>query len=151
MSTIKSKVLETAQANIKVAEEIHQDLSGAKRQGGLTLTVIGDYVVVDDEQDRWLTTVDDYRHSLDCVISSALAGRYKSDDDRSGMPVDMGDAYSDLCSTGCMYSNIGSGDYNDRLSDLLTELRESLSDAEVEKICEELQIDVAEVEAAEVE
>lgn len=138
MSKLSSKVIDIARENLEIAESIWREFSG-KKQGGIDLTFIGEYVVCDDGQDRWLATADDYQDGLNAVLASAIKGQYDKDDN---------DAYSDLCGEcPAMYSNIGSGEYNERVPELLALLRETLDDEQVEELCRELNIDVAEIEA----
>lgn len=128
-------VLDDAKAKIEVAEKVWIDFAGLS-QRGLTLTIIGDHVIVDDGQDRWLATMSDYQDALNTVLVTAI---------EKGYDLDESDAYDDLCSAcPAMYSNIGCGEYNNKKEELLVILRESHDEAEIEQICDELLINLQE-------
>lgn len=95
-------LIETAQANAKLAEKIYQDLAGLKKgYDTYTCSVEGDYVHVCDGQDRWFAETSDYEAALAKVVEKALEGKYKGDEIEA-------DAYADLCrECPAIYSRIG--------------------------------------------
>ena len=99
--------IDMAEKRIEAAKTTQSDLMG-KRQGGIELQAVGDYVIVCDGTDRWLILMDDYVHGVDAIVDDVLAGKhdYSMVNDEPEM---LFDAYTELCqSTDCIYSCIGS-------------------------------------------
>jgi hypothetical protein len=137
MSKIKRKVILEARTNLDRAEDIFADLSGQK-QRGLTLTHYGPYLIVDDDQDRWLCHEVDYQEACDKVLADAVAGKYTDDDGD-------GEWYSDLCGEcQALYSRIGSGLHNDDVPGLEKLLLQDLAEEQVQEIFGELGIEIEE-------
>lgn len=132
---------ETLVKRIARAESIFADLSGnAKGYDTITLSYYGDYVVCDDGQDRWLAPTEEYQSAIDTVLNRCLGkGRYMGDEDSE----DRKAAYDDLCSDcPALYSNIGSGSYNSKKSELLDLLAETLDEDTVAEVAERLHIEI---------
>lgn len=130
-----------SEARVKRAEEIYADFAGKREHGGLSVSVYGDYVLVDDEADRWLAEKDEFVDGLKAVLYAVVEkGRFMDDDDASA-------PYDYLCNEcPALYSRIGSGTYNNKTADLLALLAETLDDSDVEEITDYLGIEIEEEE-----
>lgn len=107
-----SERIDEMKSRIELAEAVESDLNGSSRDG-LRLTDIGDYVIVDDGQDRWTAARENFDEALESVIESVLDGSINPDPDEGYQP-----AYDKLCTAcGCLYSNIGSPHDIDSLID----------------------------------
>lgn len=140
-----TNLIAEAEGSIKHARDILRDLDGSNRNGGLTITEYGAYVLVDDGADRWISTYDDFDSALFSVITAALNGKYYSEDRREARK----DAYDALCSDcPCLYSRIGSGAHNNDLPSLVVELESDLDEDQIAEIFEEIGEEVPESEEA---
>jgi len=128
--------IETAQSRLATAEKIAEELTGGNQRAGLIITTTGSHTIVDDGQDRWAQSSDDYDTACESYLGIVLAGRF---DDVDYTETDW---YSDFCGEcGCLYSRIGSP------SDI-DELAKSIDDAsEFLDVCEKLGIDGEELPA----
>jgi len=98
---------ELAKRRLEVAERFEQDATG-ERQGGLNLTVIEQYMVVDDGQDRWMILTENYDLAVETVVDEILTGDFEipADDDEEMQ------WYDRLCTTthpDVIYSQCGGG------------------------------------------
>jgi len=101
--------------------------------------------VCDDGQDRWLAPTEEYQSAIDTVLNRCLdKGHYMGDEDSEDRE-DRKAAYDDLCSEcPAMYSNIGSGSYNAKKSELLDLLAETLDEDTVSEVADQLHIEIEE-------
>ena len=105
----------------------------------MTVEIYGDFVVVDDDQDRWVGRLEDYQSGLDLIAKNALTGRYEREC--------LHEAYSDLCNEcPALYSRIGLGEFNKDVAGLVKALDESVTREGVEEILAYLGIDLEEAE-----
>jgi hypothetical protein len=101
--------------------------------------VWGDYIVVDDGQDRWLVDVGEFQDALDDILELAMSGSYGGDDEREAMA----EAYNGLCDCcPALYSNLVAGRHNDDVDGLRELLDVSLSDEQIDDIFRALLIEV---------
>ena len=126
-----ASLISDTDTNLAVARRVYDDFAGCRQRGGLSLSYHGDYVIVDDEADRWIATTEDYACALTSVIADVIAGKINDEDS---------DCYDALChECGCIYSRIG---HPSDESALLVRLRDDGTDEVIiAEICEELGID----------
>ena len=120
---------------MSAAERTKKELSGEK-QGGLSLDVVGEYVVVQDGVDRWLVLAEDYEKGVSDLVGDIRDGEFDyAMNDEGELEYD---TYTQLCQdVGCIYSCVGSPSNIDDIRDLdvtgevLAEIFESLGLEEV--------------------
>ena len=142
-----SDARDESERRLERAEELYEDFAGNLEHGGLRLSFVGGYVLVDDEADRWLAEKDDYVDALKAVITAVVEkGHYLDDSEGMSAP------YDALCrECPALYSRSGCGRHNDDEPALLKMLAETLDEDKVNEIAEYLGIDIEEVEAEETE
>jgi hypothetical protein len=100
--TIRTTTIDMARKRTEMAEVVADDLHG-KRQGGLDLTYVGDYTVIDDGVDRWVSRTASMEEAIDEVVGAILDGGFDSLLDDADELV--ADAYACLCrATDSIYS-----------------------------------------------
>ncbi len=132
----KAKHLITeARERIDLAEQVYDSLRGTRTSTYRVKEYDHGFVMVDDGQDRWLSSSEDYSAALYQVVQGVIDDKIEEDD-----------AYERLCDKcGCLYSRNGSGDYNDDLSGLRVLIEDSRV-ADADEIFADLGIEVAEIE-----
>ena len=99
--------LEEMNCRIEIAERVEREaLRGT--QGGLRVSRIDDYIVIDDGTDRWVASTEDYDEAVEEVVSDILEGDLCLDSDVNEHDVEW---YTALCNA-CDYihSNCGRSD-----------------------------------------
>ena len=89
MTKLSRSVLTEAESNLELAKRIWRDLSGSNADhSGVSIEIIGPYLLVSDTQDVWLTTTEEYQGALDSIVKSAAGGEYtdENEDDNDGHP-----------------------------------------------------------------
>jgi len=110
------EAIATGEERLELARRIAKELKG-KTQGGLTITNVADYIIVDDEQDRWIDSEDNFNESAEDFLNEVLGGKY----DRCEDYLDT-DWYTDFCqANACIYSHTGMPSDIDDLIDAIEE------------------------------
>jgi hypothetical protein len=134
VSKLNRNALAEAEGNLELARRIWRDLSGGNSDhSGVSIEIVGPYLLVSDTQDVWLTTTEEYQDALDSIVKNAANGEYDSENES--------EAYSDLCGEcPAMFSVIGQGEYNGRIPELIERISACVSESEVEEICERIGV-----------
>jgi hypothetical protein len=130
------ELIEEYKIRFENAEKIYRDFSGNSKNG-LTVTRYGNFVLVDDDSDKWIAYFDDYDDALEYIIKDVISGNI----------VDICDCYNDLCyECPAMYSRIGSGEYNKNLDNFVEVLKKNkVTDDQIKIIFEEIGEDLESV------
>jgi hypothetical protein len=111
------EAIEAAETRLELAKRIGAELDGS-RPNDLAVREVGDYTIVDDEQDRWIQDTDNFTESAEEFIGEIVKG-----DRYDGMSVEeIADTewYTDFCmACGTLYSRIGSPSDIDKLVETL--------------------------------
>jgi len=110
--------LEEMNRRIEIAEQFQRDARGT--QGGLQITDIDEWRVIDDGQDRWICCIDGYDAAVEEIISDILEGDLRFDPEVNEYEVEW---YTALCNAvASIHSNYGRSDL-DAVADLATGIR----------------------------
>lgn len=134
MTKLSKNVIVEVEGNLELARRIWCDLSGNNADhSGVSIEIIGPYLIVSDTQDVWLTTTEEYQDALDSIVKNAVSGEYTKENES--------EAYSDLCGEcPAMFSVIGQGEYNKRIPELIERISACVSKDEAEEICERIGV-----------
>lgn len=132
-----------ARLRLERAERYERDYTG-QLQDGFRVETFGEYTVVDDGEDRWLVSSDDYAEGVEELVGDILDGKYDYCEGDGELQCEM---YSNFCcSVGCIYSRQGSpSDPQDILSlDITPEVRAGIIEAlALDDECAELLLTTA--------